>query len=445
MSSWTGRACGWLLLGTLASSALLGCELPPVLPTSDTSQNVQFSRIEGNAVMTGSARGNLVILRFDATRPPPPAGTGRPEAFTIIARDKLFGNAPASAAGPFTAPYAFSLVPPGSYLLRGFLDAEGSFCPGPGGTMCRVSDFNPWYGVTGEPNRGDVGGAAVDAQTLAFQTVTIAKDVEGKATAAATGVTFTVQQGSSTIVPADRPAYLVNALTTNQQFVLASAPLCNQSFPTGPRCKSVDVVNTQIYAGAVDQRAPAFLIRFIDNNNDCVADDLNGDGQPDFWPRVFVRKQADVNNLALLTDENDWDHDGVVDTVYPSWVTTPPNYPHADGSTDTAPDAVLLAAGIVPDSTALSALVDSGTGQPRCTMSSSGPQWPVAPANALKLVVQSVALDVADPAHPVRLASVPAGKYSMTLMQFTGQTWRLPNELQPGVAASANLPEVASQ
>ena len=424
--------------GLVVVVALGGCELPPVAPTSDTAQNVQTSRIEGEAVVAGSARGNLVILRFDATRPPPPLGTGRPEAFTIITREELYKDAAPTSAGPFTAPYAFSLVPPGSYLLRGFLDAEGSqgaLCSG-GLVAGRISDFNPWYGVTGEPNCGDVGGAAVDALTLAFRTVTIATDEDDRVTEAATGVTFTVQQSTSTTVPADRPAYQV--ITASQQFAVSTAPPCNPSFPAGPRCKVLDVAAMAVYEGVVDQRAPAFLIRFIDNNNDCVADDINGDNQPDFWPRVFVRKLADTSNPALLVDENDRDRDGVVDTD-PGL----PSYPHADGSTDTAADAVLLAAGIIPDAAALSALVD-GSGQPRCTPSASGPVWPVAPAGSLRLAVQSVALDVANPSAPVRLQGVPPGKYAMTVMQFTGQTWRLPNELQP-LVAGGGLPAVPSQ
>ena len=434
----------WVLAALGAASS---CDVPPVAPTSDAAQNVQYSRIEGDAVVAGPARGNLIIFRFDATRPPPPAGTGRPEAFTVITKKDLYGDAPAGAAGPFTAPYAFSLVPPGAYLLRGFLDVENGFCPGAGGTACRVSDFNPWYGVTGEPNRGDIGGAAVDAATLAFQTITIAKDPDGKATEAATGVTFSVQQSVSTTVPADRPVFMINTQTTpSQQFSIGQAPACNGSVPAvGPRCKVVDVVNTQVYGGNVDQRAPAFLVRFIDQNNDCVADDLNGDGQPDFWPRVFVRKQADTNNPALLTDENDWDHDGVVDTTYPSFVQTPPTYTHADWTTDTTPDAVLLAAGLKPDSGVLATLVDGSTGLPKCQMVNGVATWPVAPVNSLQLVVQSVALDVAIPTQPVVLRGVPLGRYSMTLMQFTGQTWRMPNELQPLVAAGAGLPEVSSQ
>ena len=43
------------------------------------------------------------------------------------------------------------------------------------------------------------------------------------------------------------------------------------------------------------------------------------------------------------------------------------------------------------------------------------------------------------------LASVPPGRYSVTVVQFTGQTWRLPNELQPSVATRFGLPARESQ
>jgi len=433
----------WAALGALAPvlGAFSGCDVPPVSPTSDDAQNVSTSRIEGDAVLAGTARGDLVIFRFDAARPPPPAGTGRPLSFTFISRERIFGGAAPGATGPFTAPYAFSLVPEGRYLLRGFLDADGAFCPG---GICRVSDFNPWFGVTGEPNRGDVGGAAVDALTLALQTVEIAPGGDGVLNAA-TGVSFSVQQSASTTVPVDRPVFQVNTGTTTQQFVVATSPPCSASSPTGPRCKLVDVVSQAIYGGAVDQRAPAFLVRFVDNNNDCVADDLNRDGQPDFWPRAFVRKQADENNPALLTDENDWNHDGVVDAAPPPGVSGLKDYARANGTMDGSPDAVVLAAGVVPDAAVLAQLVDGVTGLPRCQMAGGAPQWPMATVNTLKLAVQSVALDAADPAAPVPLQGVPAGKYSLTLVQLTGQTWRMPNELQPGVATPAGLPETASQ
>jgi hypothetical protein len=40
---------------------------------------------------------------------------------------------------------------------------------------------------------------------------------------------------------------------------------------------------------------------------------------------------------------------------------------------------------------------------------------------------------------------VPSGRYSVTLVQFTGQTWRVPNELAPDLVPGAGLPSVDSQ
>ena len=45
----------------------------------------------------------------------------------------------------------------------------------------------------------------------------------------------------------------------------------------------------------------------------------------------------------------------------------------------------------------------------------------------------------------VALKSVPPGRYAITLVQFTGQTWRVPNELQPAVADATGLPAFESQ
>jgi hypothetical protein len=40
---------------------------------------------------------------------------------------------------------------------------------------------------------------------------------------------------------------------------------------------------------------------------------------------------------------------------------------------------------------------------------------------------------------------VPPGRYALTLVQFTGQTWRVPNELSPPLAQEDGLPAVESQ
>ena len=123
----------------------------------------------------------------------------------------------------------------------------------------------------------------------------------------------------------------------------------------------------------------------------------------------------------------DTNHDGVIDEQGI-------DYEHADGTKDGKPDAVVLAAGLRPDTVGSVLMNEDGT-----------PNMGAVPVQKLDLVIRPLALDARDPAHPVPLKSVPKGKYAIIVMQFTGQTWRLPNELQPAFASHAGLPQVESQ
>ncbi len=127
----------------LASVLATGCEPPPVVPTADHRQNQELSRIEGHVVVRSRARGNAIVLLYDADRPPPPQGSGRPLSFTVIRAEDLFGPALANpgSSGPFTAPFTFSLVAPGRYLLRGFIDVDTCHA---GAWPCHGPDFIPW-------------------------------------------------------------------------------------------------------------------------------------------------------------------------------------------------------------------------------------------------------------------------------------------------------------
>jgi hypothetical protein len=175
----------------------------------------------------------------------------------------------------------------------------------------------------------------------------------------------------------------------------------------------------------MNQPAPGFLLRFVDDNGDGVPDDANGDGVPETWPRVVVRKLAP--DRSPLLDENDLDKNGVVDAEGT-------DYEHADGTLDGKPDVVVLAAGFDPTEYAAQ-LVDA-MGRVKQTAT---------PVPRLKLVIRARALDVSNPLAPQPLRSVPVGRYAITVIQQTGQTWRVPNELSPGIADAVGLPLVASQ
>jgi hypothetical protein len=405
-------SCQKALVGlALASVLATGCEPPPVVPTADRRQNQHLSRIEGQVVVQSRARGNAIVLLYDAERPPPPQGSGRPLTFTVIPAEQLFGPAlgETASSGPFTAPFTFSLVAPGRYLLRGFIDADTCRA---GAQPCHGSDFLPWYGITGEPNAGDVGGAAVDPVTRVARVVEVAAGPDG-ALQAATGVT--VSFSDSATVP-ERPAFQV---VGDSRFDPAAGP------------KRLELKPLQVRDGVVDVRPPALLVRYVDDNNDGAPDDANGDGQPELWPRVVLRKLADGPGLTgaqQLADENDLDRNGVLDTEGL-------DYPRADGSGDGLPDAVVLATMLAPDPALMDALrKPDGT-----------PNMNPVPVTSLGVMVLPRALDARAPRSPVTLQSVPRGRYALTLVQFTGQTWRVPNELAPSLASERGLPSVDSQ
>jgi hypothetical protein len=396
-------SCQKMLAGlALASVLATGCEPPPVVPTADRRQNQQLSRIEGSLVVQSRARGNAIVLLYDAERPPPPQGSGRPLSFTVIPAERLFGSSlgDTSTSGPFTAPFTFTLVAPGRYLLRGFIDADTCRA---GAQPCHGPDFIPWYSVTGEPNAGDVGGAAP-------RVVEVAEGPDGTLQAT-TGITVSFSDSST--VP-ERPAFQV---VGDSRFDPAAGP------------KRLELKPLQVREGAVDLRSPAFLVRCVDDNADGHPDDANGDGQPDLWPKVVLRKLTDVQGLTeaqKLADENDLDRNGILDTQGV-------DYTRLDGTSDGLPDQVVLAAGLEPNPALLDALLTPDD-TPCMT-----------PVTSLGVVVLPQARDARDANNPVRLQAVPRGRYALTLVQFTGQTWRVPNELSPLLATERGLPSVDSQ
>jgi len=383
----------------VAALCLSACEAPPVFPTADKRQNTVTARIEGDVVVASTARGDVVLFLYDAARPPPPEGTGRPLTFTVVSRDVLFANAADGSPGPFVAPYAFSLVPPGRYLIRGFIDVQ--------------RDFVPWYGVTSDTNTGDVGGAAVDPMTKALRVVEVPVD-DTDTPVPALGVT--VSFSDTARVPVDRPVFQETSGASSAALGSAPLRLTLDAFPIDQQ--------------GVVQPLPVFLARLTDANGDGVPDDSNGDGIPDFWPRVVVRKLAEGQ---LLVDENDLDKNGVLDAEGV-------DYEHVDPMTgatipeDGKPDLVVLAAGF--DFSALLPNLVDGMGRPNPTPF---------PTTRLELVVQPRALDVSDPASPKVLKTVPSGRYAVTVLQLTGQNWRVPNEASPGIGENFGLPSIASQ
>lgn len=419
--------------------ALAACEAPEVQTSADRVNAPLTTTLSGQVVLQGPTRGDVLVLLYDAAHPPAPLGTGHPRAFVQVPAGALFQSSlhDGSAPGPFSASYTFPTVPPGQYLVGAFLDSDA--CLLSPSSSCRLADFDPFYLVTREPNGGDLLGGHLDAHgTLAPVTVPV-PDSSGQL-APVTGVQVVL--GGQPLP--DRPAFSVavdpaivdahgSAAVDKQEptfFALQAAPL---------------------QQGPVDERQPAFLVRYVDDNHDGQPD-LSPQGVPLLWPKVYVRKIADPDpahfnpSVAVgLRDENDLNDDGVLDP-------TGKSYDHADPSTrqvipaDAQPDLVVLAATYVADPitnpatafvpTQLYAQLADANGAPDMTK--------VVPVQSLKLALLPRALD-ASGAQPVPLAKLPAGRYAVIVEQYTGQTWRLPNELSSAVAGAVGLTPVASQ
>jgi hypothetical protein len=259
-------------------------------------------------------------------------------------------------------------------------------------------------------NTGDIGGAAIEPSTRANREV----EVTSEAPALDVPVSFS----ETALVPSDRPSFTIGGL---QSFTFTPS--------AGP--KTIELNLLPISEGPIHQNRPAFLARFVDDNLDGVPDDANKDGVPDLWPRVLVRKLSDGENPLL--DENDLDKNGVVDAKGA-------DYDHLNPATGTVipadgkPDAVVLAAGFDPTELAPQLVDALGMVKPLPT-----------PVTKLKLVLKPTALDISDPTAPQVLKSVPSGRYAITVVQLTGQTWRLPNELSPAIAPKFALPAFATQ
>lgn len=370
---------------------LLGCEAPGVFPGADKRQNTQSGRIEGQVIVNTATRGRIVLFLYDAARPPPPTGTGRPLTFTVVSRESVFGAALEGDTGPFTAPFAFSLVAPGRYLIRGFVDSN--------------DDFIPWYGVTADATQGDVGGGAIDPATRATRVVEVGTDEAGQPIPA---LDVPVSFSDAAKVPLDRPIFSV--VGGMDSVTLSGQP------------KVIELQATVINEGVMNQPTPAFMVRFLDDNLDGVPDDANGDGVPEVWPRVVVRKLP--FEKSPLLDENDLDKNGIVDAEGE-------DYEHANGEKDGKPDVVVLAAGF--DVTEYAPSLFDAMGRVKLTPT-------IVPR--LRLVLQPRAFDVSAPTSPQLLRGVPVGRYAITVIQLTGQTWRVPNELGLDVPG---LPLIASQ
>lgn len=265
----------------------------------------------------------VIVLAFAASAPPPPLGSGRPVASAIVRKESFSG---------MTAPYQLAGLATGVYTVRAFLDAN--------------DNFTPWYDALNQPDTGDVGGGHLAGLALADVTVdALGPPVTGVGVVIAPPLAF----------GRDRPVFTPQAGATMRR-----------AAPAAIRLDAVSSVSNVLRASGT------FPVQWADLDGNGVADDLNGDGNPDVLPVVVAEllDPADSSNL-----------------------------------TPAVPRAVLFS---VVDPTQFGVL-----------------GFPVMDPTQLSTVIEApslVATFVPLPAPPA------AGRYRITVITGRGQTWTVPND-----------------
>ncbi|MBI5544777.1 MAG: hypothetical protein HY901_12875 [Deltaproteobacteria bacterium] len=383
------RRLGVLLLLLLGAP---DCFSPPVGPADDQIGAPPKASISGQVFFTGQARGEVIVLMYSADDPPPPFGHGSPRSLAVVPRTRLF---PSDGEGPFSAPFTFNLVPAGTYLLSALLDRDECAVGGVGG--CRKSDLIPWFFATNEPNAGDIPGGHVDLDSGSFLPITIASPAGAVSATPVEGVAVTLDERLA--YPTDRPAFVVRGYSDSENLPTAKAP---GGMALGDQMLALTLESAPLFSGAIDQRRSGFLVRYADEDHDGKPDDSDANGLPDLWPKIYVQKLAPALPEGLLSTE-----------------------------------PVLLAAGLGPDAPYAELAGPDGAPDMEKTVQ----------VQSLTLRVLPKALDVSNPPAVRPLEAVPAGRYGIIVQQYTGQTWRVPNESAPMLvkASDLGLPSIPGQ
>ena len=188
----------------------------------------------------------------------------------------------------------------------------------------------------------------------------------------ATGANITATAAGA--VPA-RPSFvLLNADTS-----VATADLAVSFASHNPQrlpVKAQKILDASVVTKP-ETAAPAFLVAYRGCDAGGNPTDADGDGFPDLYPRVLVVKLADSDPTGLTID----------------------------------PNVTAIPAAVDPTPFALGA----------CSAHN------IVAATSLSVIMLPVAV------RGTTQGPIPSGRYGVILMQSTGQTWRLPDELQPAL------------
>ncbi len=359
------RVAPWLLV---FAAPLAACTVA-VQPTEDTPGPSTY--VEGSISIDDPANGDdaggpTFVFRYDCADPPPPVGTARPVDFLIVQED-------AYVAGE--APFTFPQVPPDNCLiLTGFVD--------------RDRDFDPFLSVTNQMTAGDLAIGQVVAQVAPLPAGTDqVPPVLG------------LELEANLVVPLERPAFTItDDVSGDLGGTVHIGPVAGTTGNTTLRLqtKTVDTPLT-------DVENPVFTVVFAeDTDENGWPDDNNGNGLPDIvWPKVLFLRLADSDPTGLSITDPPLILPGVVMPLDPN-------------------DSVNLETNYVLQSR-LAGLPFDGQA--------------ILPATDLTVVIPPLVLTDLATQSTDNIEDVLAGgsnvlgEYQILVMNSSGQSWSLPNEL----------------
>lgn len=381
--------------------SLFGCEYSaPIQEDREQPLNVIAGTISAIGVEQPS---HAVLLVTNAANPGPPAGTGSPTTFTTVPGTAFSEPTSVGLSG---ASWAVTNVPDGEWVVSGFMDQDNDFY------------FSSQISVLAGATCGDVIGAHIDLATGELAAVAVEGGELADDVAVTIGTRLTTERPAFTI-----EATAIDASSGNGSTISIATASGNSLFPQQFRLQATGV-HTDIPGlgefhldGPFDPAAPApcqtgFLTRVVDANGDGLPDEppgLEGNGLLDVWPRVYLSYlgatedgstwagQAFVSPLmrATLAGENngyDDDGDGTVDESWDIPLNGPAYFPSLDIS------------------------------------------WVPAAVRTSEDGSQEV---VRDPSQ------LPLGEWAVTVIEETGQTWTLPNQLASWPSIDADFDAAA--
>ena len=347
---------GFLLLGVSCNYEA------PLASNATATANVVSGSI---VVQTSDEPAQVIILLYDASDPPPPAGTGRPVTFGSVPASKF----EIDGSGLLSAPFAVTDVPDGTWLVTALMDID--------------NDFHPLVSALAGSTCGDIVGAYLtDLVTQSFATVT----VEGGELAE--GVTILL----ASEMTVERPAFEL----------IESELLSRQTAMTGVT-QGFELTTTPIHSAIYDLTGPIsaddpcgtnFLVELVDDDGDGQPDEHPSypgtPGAYDIWPRIYLsylgKAQADGSIIDDLEAGESWAAEALIDPTV--WL----------------------------DLDTFEWLIPVNTPSPVLDLNVV---WVPAALHTSDGVEEVVAVPT----------SLPSGAWAVTVVSLTGQTWTLPNEL----------------